>query len=216
MPESTTLLIGSDIAQIRTLASRLDAELQALPVLDATDDPDWPWTERLELWRRELLAGAPHRRVVVAVWSPQPAGGELRDTGTGAWLQRGESLLAAWFAALGCAQRLCADGGAAVALVETPAPLDSAGWGPEVAVAEAVTALVRSLARSEGARGARFNVVTTPYRITTGKTVAPAPPLGTFPGHLDPEVLGAVCMLLGDDATGLTGTVMHADCGRSW
>jgi NAD(P)-dependent dehydrogenase (short-subunit alcohol dehydrogenase family) len=101
-------------------------------------------------------------------------------------------------------------------LIEMPSALDSENWTAEVAVAEAAVALTRSLARAEGARGIRFNAVTTPVRMTGNQIlVAPPPPLDTFPGRLDREVVGAVRLLLQDDACGLTGTVLHADGGRT-
>jgi hypothetical protein len=46
--------------------------------------------------------------------------------------------------------------------------------------------------------------------------VDPAPPLAAFPGSVLLEAVGAVRLLLEPDALGLTGTVVHADCGRSW
>ena len=107
-------------------------------------------------------------------------------------------------------------GGAIVAVVERPPPLDAAGWGPASAVADAAENMVRSLARSEGGRGVRVNAVTTPVRLQHPPLVDPAPSLATFPGTVGREVVGAVRMLLGDDAAGVTGTVVHADCGRSW
>jgi enoyl-[acyl-carrier-protein] reductase (NADH) len=110
----------------------------------------------------------------------------------------------------------CADGGAIVAVIERPSPLDCIGWAPESGVADAVEALTRSLGRSEGPRGVRVNAVTTPARLTGADVVAPPPPLATFPGTVEREVVGAVRLLLSDDAAGLTGTVTHADSGRSW
>jgi NAD(P)-dependent dehydrogenase (short-subunit alcohol dehydrogenase family) len=117
---------------------------------------------------------------------------------------------------MGVAARRCADGGAVVAVVERPPPLDVAGWAPAAAVADAAENLARSLARAEGGRGVRVNAVTTPVRLHRPPLVDPQPSLATYPGRVDREVVGAVRMLLGDDAAGVTGTVVHADGGRSW
>jgi hypothetical protein len=46
--------------------------------------------------------------------------------------------------------------------------------------------------------------------------LAPLPPLSTFPGAVDKEVAAAVQMLSGPGVQGVTGTVVHADAGRSW
>jgi NAD(P)-dependent dehydrogenase (short-subunit alcohol dehydrogenase family) len=103
-----------------------------------------------------------------------------------------------------------------VAVIEKPAPLDCAGWAAETALADGVEALIRSLARSEGPRGVRCNAVTTPARLTMPPVVAPAPSLSSFPGRIDREVVGAVRMLVSDDAVGITGVILDANCGRSW
>ena len=69
----------------------------------------------------------------------------------------------------------------------------------------------------------RVNLVTTPARTAPGgpsdpdgRVVAPPPPLDRYPGTIEDDVAGAVRMLLGPGAVGLTGTVLHADSGRSW
>jgi len=211
-----TLLLGSATADVSGLAAALAADLVAVP--EATGGGvDWAWADELEDWRRTAASGPPAERVVVAVW-PENLGppGELADAPLDEWIARAEVGFARWFAALGVAARRCTDGGAIVALVERPAPLDCAGWAPETGGADAVEAMVRSLARSEGARGVRVNAVTTPLRSTRLPVVDPAPSLATFPGRVDHEVAGAVRLLLGGDAAGVTGTVVHADCGRSW
>jgi hypothetical protein len=46
--------------------------------------------------------------------------------------------------------------------------------------------------------------------------VQPPPPLGSFPGSIERDVVGAVRALLSDDVAGLTGQAVHADAGRSW
>jgi enoyl-[acyl-carrier-protein] reductase (NADH) len=148
--------------------------------------------------------------------APQLTSGTLAGLSAEQFEARAERPYAAWYAALGAASRRCRDGGVIVALVERPSPLDCAGWSPEGGIADAVEALARSLARSEGSRGVRVNVVTTPLRMMPERVVAPLPPLASFPGSMHVEVLGAVTMLLGDGVAGVTGTVVHADCGRSW
>lgn len=227
---TATLLVGADLASVEALRAGLDAELVSVPSatdlaalaapVGAVDALDWPWAESLDAWRAEAIAGPSADRVVVAAWPEDdvvdagPA--SLADVDLQAWLARGEVPLGRWFAALGVAARRCADGGSIVAVIERPPPLDSAGWGPESGVADAVEALVRSLARAEGCRGVRVNAVTTPVRLHRPPVVDPAPSLAAFPGSVDQEVLGAVRMLLCADAVGVTGTVVNADCGRSW
>ena len=61
-----------------------------------------------------------------------------------------------------------------------------------------------------------FVWLTTPARLTTGEVVQPSPPLASFPGSLERDVVGAVRVLLSDEVAGLTGQVVHADAGRSW
>jgi NAD(P)-dependent dehydrogenase (short-subunit alcohol dehydrogenase family) len=190
------LLLGSPTAPVASLAAALGTEVTPLPS---------PEEE------------APAAAVVVAVWSEavaEPAG--LATLGLDEWMARAEEPLARWFTALGVAARRCADGGAIVAVVEKPAPLDCAGWAAEAGVADAVEAMVRSLARSEGGRGVRVNAVTTPTRLVPATVVDPAPSLASFPGTVADEVAGAVRLLLSADAGGVTGTVVNADCGRSW
>jgi NAD(P)-dependent dehydrogenase (short-subunit alcohol dehydrogenase family) len=200
---------------VAELAAALPAELAAVP--DVSGGDDWGWAAVLEDWRRDAAAGTPAAHVVVAVW-PVDLGEpvELVGTALDGWVERAEVGFARWFAAMGVAAARCGDGGAIVAVAERPAPLDCAGWAPEAGVADGVEAMVRSLARAEGRRGVRVNAVTTPVRTTRLPVVDPAPSLATFPGRIDHEVAGAVRMLLGADASGVTGTVVHADCGRSW
>lgn len=202
------VLLGADIPAVRSLAEALGAELAALPE-DRSD-------EALEAWRTAVAAGPAVARLVVAPWPDAQVGAAVDDLDPASWEARAERPLAAWVAALGAAVTRCADGGTLVAVVERPSPLDCAGWAPESAVADAVEALVRSLGRSEGPRAVRVNAVTTPHRFVTGEVVQPAPPLATFPGTVEHDVAGAVRLLLSPDAVGITGTVVHADQGRSW
>jgi enoyl-[acyl-carrier-protein] reductase (NADH) len=170
----------------------------------------------LEQWRADTSHGAATPRVVVAVWPIDHASEALVDASASEFARRAEWPFAAWYAALGAAAARCAEGGVVVAVVERPSPLDCAGWAPESGMADAVEALVRSLARSEGPRGVRVNAVTTPTRLAPARPIAPPPPLAVFPGRVDVEVAAAVAMLLGQGVAGVTGTIVHADCGRSW
>ena len=201
-----TLVIGSGVEDVRRLAGAFGAELTTVP-----DD-----VEALDGWRDGLREGPPVDEVVVAVWVGEQVQEDLAATGYDAWVGRCEVPLARWWAAMGVAARRCGDRGAVVAVVERPPPLDVAGWGPAAAVADAAENMARSLARAEGGRGVRVNVVTTPVRLHRPPLVDPQPSLATYPGRVDREVAGAVRMLLGDDAAGVTGAVVHADCGRSW
>ncbi|HEX7136115.1 MAG TPA: SDR family oxidoreductase [Iamia sp.] len=212
----TVLLVGSDAPEVGVLADGLAADVLPLPPEPSLPGPTWPWAEELEAWRTAAMAGPAVDAVVVAAWVTAPSGPvPLADVGLDEWVARGEAPLARWFAALGVAARRAADGGSVVAVVERPAPLDCADRAAETGVADAVLAMARSLARSEGGRGVRVNVVTTGARLVPATVVDPAPPLATFPGTVGTEVVGAVRMLLGPDAAGVTGTVVHADCGRS-
>lgn len=216
MSEEETLVIGSDTEPVAALSAELAARSQTLPVLEGAEDTHWPWADSLQQWRGRVATGAPSSRILVMVWPEPRPHTSLMDSGLPEWSQRAEAPLAQWFAALGCAQALASDGGSVVALVERPAPLDAAGRSAEVAVAEGVIALIRSLARSEGGRGVRFNALTTPLRLSPDHLVHPAPALATYPGQLHREVVGSVRMLLGGDSSGITGSVLHVDCGRSW
>jgi NAD(P)-dependent dehydrogenase (short-subunit alcohol dehydrogenase family) len=219
-----TLVLGSSSPEVVGLARTLDAELVTVPDgSPAGGDHDGrgasdagSWSGPLESWRASLESGPKVSRVVVAPWAAPAAQAPMIEIDLDAWTARSELALARWVAALGLAKVRCADDGVIVAVVDRPAPLDCAGWAPESGIADAVEALVRSLARSEGPRGVRVDAVTTPARLTRRPVVDPQPPLARFPGTIDDDVLGAVRLLLSPDAAGLTGTVLHADGGRSW
>ena len=215
-------MIASEVEVLVALADALNAEFVVVPECPvAIDDPDgvrnaWSGASAFDGWRAEIAAGDRVTAVVVAVWPHEHAPAPFATMSAGEFARRSEWPFAAWYAALGAAAARCADGGVIVALVERPSPLDSAGWAPESGCADAVEALVRSLARSEGPRGVRVNAVTTPARLAPALPIAPPPPLPTFPGRIDVEVADAVAMLLGSGTSGVTGSVVHADCGRSW
>jgi hypothetical protein len=210
----TTLLIGTDVPEVRLLAGALEAELVTIPAI-GTVDGAWP-AAVLDAWRDEVASGPPAERIAVAAWTAVQTPAPLVEADASAFAARCELPFAAWFAALGAAVRRAADGGSVVAIVERPPPLDSAGWAPESGVSDAVEAFVRSLARSEGPRDLRINAVTTPARLIHGAVPSPPPPLASFPGTVEREVAAAAQMLLGGGVLGVTGTVVHADGGRSW
>jgi len=212
---SGVLLLGTDCADVTDLASALDAHLDSQPEVEGAG-VDWAWAEALEAWRDAASVGPAVDHIVVAPWSAPPELSPLTAIGLDAWVARAELALARWVTAFGVAKLRCADGGVVVAVVDRPAPLDSAGWAPESGIADAVEALTRSLARSEGPRRVRVDAVTTPGRLTRGAVVDPSPPLATFPGSVLLEAVGAVRLLFEADALGITGQVVHADCGRSW
>jgi hypothetical protein len=209
------LVLGTDMPEVRELAAALDAS-----AVDLVDPEGWSGgaadaAGALTGWRERVASGDAVQGVVVAMWSPLRSAGPLLDVDDDTWATS-EAAVTAWTAGLGAAVRRCADGGRVVAVVERPSPLDAAGRVVESGVADAVEALVRSLARSEGHRPVRVNGVSTPLRLVPERVVAPAPPLATFPGAVRPELAEAVRMLLGPGVAGVTGTVLHADGGRSW
>ncbi|MEO6124238.1 MAG: hypothetical protein ABIR32_11055 [Ilumatobacteraceae bacterium] len=217
-------MFASDLEGLTMLAESLGADLVITPQCPvANDDPSgvadaWSTasTSALDSWRARAASGASASSVIVAVWPNEHAALPLAEMSSGEFARRLEWPFAAWYAALGAASSRCADGGAIVAVIERPPPLDAAGWATESGLADAVEAMVRSLARSEGHRGVRVNAVTTPTRVAPSDPIAPLPSLSTFPGRLDGEVSDAVTMLIGPGISGITGTVVHADCGRSW
>lgn len=218
---SATLLIASPVEVLSGLREALSAELEPVPACPVGDDADgfdaaWADVDVLQQWRASASSGSTMPAVVVAVWPATQAAAPLMSMSAADFAHRSEWPFVAWYAALGVAVSRCADGGTIVALVERPSPLDAAGWAPESGGADAVEALVRSLARSEGPRGVRVNAVTTPARVAPTRPIAPAPPLSVYPGRIDVEVTDAVTMLLGAGVGGVTGTVVHVDCGRSW
>jgi NAD(P)-dependent dehydrogenase (short-subunit alcohol dehydrogenase family) len=227
MPAQRTLLFATESEATRQLATAIDADLFPLPSYQTPDT--------FEEWRADALLGPHHDRIVVAsgfddaTHSTLPPGtpppprtpasarvrGELISLDEKGWRQRFELPYLLWSFALGAAGQRCADGGAVVAVVQTPAALDAPGWTPEFAIADGVFALVRSVAAAEGPRGVRANLVTTPIGLVEGDLVAPAPPLPGFPGTIDGHVAGAIRTFLSSDAIGLTGRVLSADGGRS-
>lgn len=215
-------MVASPVDALVAMVSALGATHVSVPMcpvaFDAQNGAEVAWDHAAELqrWRAEMSDGAKVDAVVVAVWPHVLAPSPLLGMSTSEFARRTEWPFAAWIAALGVAVNRCADGGSIVAVVERPSPIDSAGWAPESGIADAVEALIRSLARSEGHRDVHANAVTTPSRLAPSHPIAPFSPLAGFPGRIDVEVTRAVEMMLGPGTAGITGTVVHADCGRSW
>ena len=207
------LVIGAGVGPVEELAEALGAAPAELLGLDGQGDRS---PAALEAARARLGSGDQVDWVVVALWPPTATRSPFLDLLDEDWERRSEWALTAWVAAMGAAVQRCRDGGRIVAVVERPPPLDSVGWSAESALADAVEALVRSLSRSEGPRGVRVNAVSTPFRMVELPVRPPAPPLDSFPGGVVPEVAEAVRMLIGPGVAGVTGTMVHADCGRSW
>jgi NAD(P)-dependent dehydrogenase (short-subunit alcohol dehydrogenase family) len=185
----------------------------------------WPWAEEITAWREGLAARPGNDRIVVCAWpaetGPDSGGGtgrlqpvDLVDLSADAWLTQAEWAMGAWFAALQVAADHCADGGSIVVVTELPPALDAAGHGPLVAVGEGLATAARSLAFTVGERAVRVNVVTTELWTAPEKLFGPPPALAPFPGDVD-SAAGVVRFLLGPDSAALTGTVTHADHGRS-
>jgi NAD(P)-dependent dehydrogenase (short-subunit alcohol dehydrogenase family) len=209
------LVIGLDEANARALATAIGGDLLVQSVVDGSS-ADWRWAETLDAWRDLATDGPNVEQIVVALFPEVSEPAALDTIDLAGWIEHCEVALARWIAALGVAQRRCADGGSITAIVDRAAPLDCAGRSTETAVSDAVEALVRSLGRSEGARGVRVNLVTTPARLTSLPVVDPQPPLASFPGSIEDQILATCRMLLSDDASALTSTVIHVDGGRSW
>ena len=201
------LVLAHDAAAPLALTKAIDGDLEALPAIGETG--------RFEAWRAEVAGGPKREHVVVCVWPDPIPKVPLLEVDEDAWQDRFEAPYLLWNFALGAASRRCADGGAIVAVVQAPAALDAPGHTPELAIADGVLALVRSVAAAEGTRGVRANLVTTPIGLVEGEIIAPAPPLPGFPGTLETHVAGAVRALLSNDSAGLTGRVLPADGGRS-
>ncbi len=207
MRNDRPLLIASQNEETSRLATSLDAEFVSLP--------DLTRPEIFEAWRATTIEGDVRERVIVSVWPPPIEARDLAELDANAWAHRFEEPYLLWNFALGAATKLVADGGHVVALCQAPAALDAPGRTPELAIADGVLALVRSIAAAEGRRGVRANLVTTPLGLVEGDLVAPAPPLEGFPGTIEAHVVGAVRIFLSADAEGLTGRVLSADGGRA-
>lgn len=216
--EAGPTFLGPATAEASRLADALGAI--AMPGCPATPpDAGWGWAghEGLATWRAAIEATTVASQVVVCAWptdlaSPRPV--PLVDLAPADWRAQVEWPTALWFTTLVAAVERCSDGGSLVAVVERPATLDAAGRAAEVAVADGVVNLVRSLAAREGGRGVRVNAVLTALGTDPSTLLGAAPPLASFPGRIRVEVAGAVRALLSADTTGVTGTALAAECGR--
>jgi len=207
MPDDRPLLIATENEETSRLATGLDADFVSLPDLTSP--------ETFEAWRARVLAGDARERVIVSVWPPATDADDLVELDAEAWARRFEQPYLLWNFALGAAAKRAADGGRVVAVCQAPAGLDAPGRTPELAIADGVLSLVRSVAAAEGPRGVCANLVTTPIGLVQGDLVAPAPPLDGFPGTIETHVVGAVRTFLAADIEGLTGRVLAADGGRT-
>lgn len=206
MSDDATLLLATETDATKRLADALGAVLEPLPALDATD--------AFEAFRASASEGARHARVVVCVWLDGVKPAELETLDDDAWQRRFEAPYLLWNFALGAASKRCADGGSIVSLCQAPAALDAPGLTPELAIADGVLALVRSVAAKEGGRRVRSNLVTTPLGLVEGEVIAPPPPLPDFPPPIE-VVAGTIRSLLSPDAAAITGRLLSADGGRS-
>lgn len=208
------LVLCSDAPALAPLAGALDADVAVIG-LSGIATAKWDdGVARLETEFARVAGNASYGAVVAAMWPTVVATrATLTDAAEHVW-PAGELALAAWYGALQAAVRSVRDGGAVVALIERPGPIDAGGRAIETMVCDAIEALVRCVARAEGGRNVRVNCVSTVGRLVPEPLIAPAPPLSSYPGEMVTEVAGAIRMLVSSDASGCTGQVVNADCGR--
>jgi NAD(P)-dependent dehydrogenase (short-subunit alcohol dehydrogenase family) len=213
------MLIGTLSEHTRALADGLgEAEVVAVPEPPAglAGSWDWDWAPVLERWRSDFEAGPPEAEIVVCTWPAALAATPFLEVSPQDWRARAEWPTALWFVVMVGAVNRCADGGSVVVVTERPAAIDVEGYAPEVGVAEGILCLVRSLATLAGDRRVRINAVTSEILTAPAHLVGAPPSLPSFPGSAAIEIAGAVRMLLSPEAGGVTGTKVHADCGRTW
>jgi NAD(P)-dependent dehydrogenase (short-subunit alcohol dehydrogenase family) len=215
---SQVALVGVPHPAVVALAGALGAgEPWPAPEPPKASGFEWGFAATLHEWREKSAAALRGvERIVVCTWPRPSPPRPCVELDAGEWWLAAEWETALGFTALQVAAAACADGGSIVAVVERPAALDSVGRAPLVAVAEGLITFARSLALGEGARGVRINVVSSEIWTAPARLHGSPPPLASFPGRAEVEVAGAVRMLLSADASGVTGSVVRADCGRSW
>ena len=208
--------LGGDSPLVDALAAALGPDHRA-SVPDVRADP-WagPTRDALDSFRGTFAAAGRLEAVVLCTWPAASLTRPAAAFAVGEWMKHVEWPIACWSNALVAAVERCDDGGSVVVVAELPAALDVAGHLPHVVVGEALTALARSLALAEGRRGVRVNVVSTEILTAPEQPMGSPPPLRSFPGRAETEVAGAVRLLLDPGASGITGTVVRADCGRAW
>ena len=210
------LLVGLPTAATWKLAGALRAQLQEVPPLLASGTAPWAWIGRLGQWEDDFQTGQKSPRVVICTWDEPRPPAPLTAMSGDEWHIRVELPLARWFAAVRGGIARCAPGGAVVVVAERPAAIDSANRADLEALGEGLSALVRSSAFIAGDQGIRVNLVTSAIASVPDVLHGLAPPLDAFPGTAEREIAGAVRLLLSDDAVGITGMTVTADCGRSW
>ena len=213
------MLIGTLSEHTRALASGLgEPDVVAVPEPpgELATSWDWDWAPVLEQWRGDFTSRPPAPEIVVCTWPASLQATPFLEVSPEQWRARAEWPTALWFTVMVAAVNRCADGGAVVVVTERPAAIDVEGFAPEVGVAEGTLCLVRSLATIAGDRGVRINAVTSEVLTAPAQPVGAPPSLTSFPGSAAIEIAGAVRLLLSADAGGVTGTKVHADCGRTW
>lgn len=210
------LLIGRPLPAVAELVGHLGAEHLSVPDVAGAGGSDSAWSSRVTAWGHDLRRGRRARHVAVCTWRPDSEPEDLADQSIERWNAGVEAELGLWFAATVSAAHRCVDGGVLVIVAERPAPLDSSGHAATVAVAEGLSTLGRSLGICEGDRGVRVVTIFTAVATAPTTLLGLSPLLGTFPGRVESEVAGAVRAVWSDDAVGITGSVVRADCGRSW